>query len=126
MAASSYTGTVRNGKIELEESVKLPEGSRVYVAVPDPHGVDEATARERALAWLSLNVGQNTTVSRVMLLPLKERPIWRFEAFVVDQGGDLGGPIGYVDLHAGTGEVLSSQKTVETMIKRSEDFTHVG
>lgn len=126
MPASTYAGTVQNGKIELEEPVELPEGSRVYIAVPDPHGVDEKTARQRAGAWLNVNLGENTTVNGVMLLPLKERPLWRFEAFVVGPAGDLRGPIGYVDIHAGTGEVLSTPKTVETMIKRSEDVTHMG
>ena len=126
MPANTYAGTVRNGKIELEKSVELSEGSRVYVVVPDPHGVDEATARDKALAWLSVNIGENTTVSSVMLLPLKERPIWRFEAFVVGSAGDLRGPIGYVDIHANTGEVLSNPKTIETLIKRSEDVTHMG
>jgi hypothetical protein len=126
MPASTYAGTVHNGKIELEESIELPEGSRVYIAIPDPRGVDEETARERAIEWLNVNVGENTAVAGVMLLPLKERPLWHFEAFVVGPVGDLRGPIGYVDIHAGTGEVLSTPKTIETMIKRSEDFTHMG
>lgn len=126
MPISTYTGTVRNSKIELEDSAELPEGSRVYITVPDPSGVDEQTARSKALAWLNVNVGENTTVSDVMLLPLKERPLWRFEAFVVGPAGDLRGPIGYVDIHAANGEVLSTPKTVETMIKRSEDVTHMG
>ena len=126
MPANTYAGTVHNGKIELEDSVELPEGSRVYIAVPDPGGIDEQTARNKALAWLNVNVGENTTVAGVMLLPLKERPLWRFDAFVVGPAGDLRGPIGYVDIHAATGEVLSTPKTVDSMIKRSEDVTHMG
>lgn len=126
MPASTYAGTVHNGKIELEASVELPEGSRVYIAVPDPSGVDEQTARARANTWLNENIGEGTVAENVMLLPIKERPIWRFEAFIVGPAGDLQGPIGYVDVHASSGEVLTSQKMVETMMKRSEDFMHMG
>lgn len=48
--ATTYIGTVRDGKIELDEPLTLPEGSQVQV--PPLVRLDERTARRRADRWL--------------------------------------------------------------------------
>jgi hypothetical protein len=46
MNATTFTGTVKAGKIELDPTVTLPEGSQVSVVVPGI--LDEHLARRKA------------------------------------------------------------------------------
>lgn len=42
MAASTFTGVVRNGQIRLHENVTLPENVEVYVVIPDAESLPRA------------------------------------------------------------------------------------
>ncbi len=50
MTATTYIGIVHEGRIQLTEPVDLPEGSEVYVVVPNL--LDERQAQRKASRWL--------------------------------------------------------------------------
>ncbi|MCP4420773.1 MAG: hypothetical protein GY805_29540 [Chloroflexi bacterium] len=54
MSSITYSGIVRQGKIELKDALAVPEGQQVYVVVPQ---IDEQAARRKANRWLLDNVG---------------------------------------------------------------------
>lgn len=55
MSVTTYVGVVHKGKIVLKDAATLPDGSQVYVVVPDL--IDEKTARRQANRWLIELVG---------------------------------------------------------------------
>jgi hypothetical protein len=52
---ATYTDVVREGQIQLAETVTLPEGSMVYILIPV--AIDVNVTRRRANHWLLENVG---------------------------------------------------------------------
>ncbi len=118
-----YIGTVRNGKIELDKPLTLPEGSQVRVTPLTM--LDERTARRRADRWLEDHIGNVVAAKNSRLIHLDEREIWRFEAFVTGPNIDPLGPIGQVDLDAFTGQILTTSEMAKEMITRGANLTPV-
>ena len=114
--ATTYIGTVRNGKVEFERPLTLPEGSQVRVTLSPVLG--ERQAAGKANVWLTQQVGDAVGVMQGRLLQVEERTIWRFEAFITGVQADPLGPLGQIEVDADTGEVLNSPKTAEAMIAR--------
>jgi hypothetical protein len=112
--ATTYIGTVRNGKVEFERPLTLPEGSQVRVTLSPVLG--ERQAAGKANVWLTQQVGDAVGVMQGRLLQVEERTIWRFEAFITGVQADPLGPLGQIEVDADTGEVLNSPKTAEAMI----------
>jgi hypothetical protein len=78
--ATTYIGTVRNGKVEFERPLTLPEGSQVRVTLSPVLG--ERQAAGKANVWLTQQVGDAVGVMQGRLLQVEERTIWRFEAMI--------------------------------------------
>lgn len=120
---TTYIGTVRDGKIELNQPLTLPEGSQVRVT---PLTIlDERTARRRADRWLEDNVGNIVAAKNSRLVQLDHQDIWRFEAFVTGPNIDPLGPIGQVDIEANTGQILTTSAMAKEMITRGANLTPV-
>jgi len=108
----TYQGTIRQGRIQLTEPAELPEGSQVIVSVVDDR--DQATlldphiARRKANGWLVSYVG-SVLAQQPQLQQVEARLVWRFRAFLAVQGHPPRGPVGFVDVDAYSGEVLTSK-----------------
>jgi len=115
---STYEGVVQQGRIRLPASVVMPEGARVYVTIVP--GLDERAARRRANAWLGERVGDKVMADEARLVRAGERQVWHFGAVVTFTSREPFGPIGYVDVEAASGDILSSDAEAEEMIQRGE------
>lgn len=113
---TTYRGTVRDGKIELDQPLTLPEGSQVRVMLLTD--LDEPTARRRADRWLEENVGDAVAAKNGRFIQRDDRHMWRFEAFVTGPYIDPLGPIGQVDIDADSGDILTPFDIAEDMIAR--------
>ncbi|HOT91668.1 MAG TPA: hypothetical protein PLJ78_06640 [Anaerolineae bacterium] len=115
---TAYTGFVREGHIQLAETVTLPEGSMVYVLVPVT--VDAITARRKANRWLLEHVGVMLRADRPTFVRSATRPLWRFGAYVTAVSREPVGPVGYVEVDAINGMVLADARTAEEIAARGE------
>jgi hypothetical protein len=115
----TFIGIVQqDGHIHLTEPAKLPEGSLVYVVVPA--ALDVHAARRRANRWLMDHVGDMVMANQPAFTKTDERAIWRFGAFVTALRKQPQGPIGYVDVDASTGQVLTDTVAAQEMITRGK------
>jgi len=74
------------------------------VAVPM---VDAAAARRKANGWLTDHVGHLVMGKDPRLLSDGQRILWRVAAYVTNVYREPFGPVGFVDIDANTGQVLS-------------------
>lgn len=121
MTVTTYVGVVHEGRIQLLKPVDLPEGSQVYIVVPNLH--DERQAQRKASRWLMENVGMFVGPYHGKLVQEGDSPLWRFDAFVTARGLQPRGPIGHVDVDATTGDILTDTRSAEEMIQRGEHLT---
>ena len=122
---TTYVGVIREGRVEFETPVALPEGSQVVVL---PAKLDEQTARRKANGWLAENVGNVAgTEKHGILLQIGHQAVWRFEAFVAGATYTAPmGPLGQVDVEANTGQVLNDQQIAQEMIKRAQELAAIS
>ena len=115
---STYEGVVQQGRIRLPASAVMPEGARVYVTIVP--GLDERTARRKANGWLGEHVGNLVMAGDGQLTRARDadRQVWRFGAFTSSVQTEPFGPIGYVEVDAETGAVLTNHSEAEQMIER--------
>ena len=113
---STHEGVVQHGRIRLPTGLALPEGARVYITIVPT--LDERTARRKANGWLGENVGNLVMAGEGQLARAGDRRVWRFGAFTSSVLTEPFGPIGYVDVDAETGNVLTGQAETEEMIQR--------
>ena len=118
--ATTYIGTVRNGKVEFEPPLTLPEGSQVRITLSPM--LSERQAAGKANVWLANQVGDAVGVMQGTLVQLEERAVWCFEAFITGVHFEPIGPIGQIEVDADTGKVLSSPETAEAMIDRGRQL----
>ena len=118
---TTYFGTVRNGKVEFEPPLSLPEGSQVRITLAPV--LSERQVAGKANVWLANHVGDAVGAMNGALVQVEERTVWQFEAFITGLHIDPIGPIGQIEVDADTGEVLSSPETAEAMIDRGRHFT---
>jgi hypothetical protein len=118
---TTYIGVIREGRVEFETPVALPEGCQVVVL---PAKLDERTARRKANSWLAENVGNVVgTEKHGVLLQTGNQAVWRFEVFVAGVTYTVPmGPLGQVDVEANTGQVLTDQQIAQEMIKRAKEL----
>ena len=83
------------------------------VAVPM---VDAAVARRAANGWLTDHVGHLVMGRDPRLLSDGQRTWWRVAAFVTNVYREPFGPVGFVDIDAETGQVLSGPKTAQEIL----------
>jgi hypothetical protein len=112
-----YRGIVHENKIEFDPSLALPDGSQVYLI---PFSVlDEQTARRRVNHWLLRETPEQVGLIRTVgyLYQRDHRVVWRFEVTKTRlEAQDE--RIGQVDLEAQSGQILNSQQTFETLLRR--------
>jgi hypothetical protein len=120
MSATPYIGVVREGKIELADTLPWPEGSQVSITVSVL--IPEKTARRKANRWLMEHVGNMVMAGEAELVREEAETIWRFGAMVTAPSHPPLGPIGHLEVHAGTGEILSDEQIAETMIECDQHF----
>ena len=85
--------------------------------------LNERQAAAKANLWLAHQVGDAVGVMKGTLVQVKERTVWRFEAFITGVHFEPIGPIGRIEVDADTGKVLSSPETAEAMIDRYTTLT---
>lgn len=120
MTILTYTGKLHNGKVELTTQVNLPEGSEVYVVVTP--GIEQRVAKRKANGWLVDRVGNMVMADDGVLVQRDNTWIWRFHAYLTSLTHESLGPIGYVDVDANTGSVLSDQQTIKAMNERGARY----
>ncbi len=82
------------------------------VAVP---AVDANTARRKANGWLSDHVGHLVLGKEPRLLSDGNRSWWRVAAYVTHVHRGPFGPIGFVDVDANNGRILSDDKVAREL-----------
>lgn len=119
----TYQGVVKEGRIQLPATTRLPEGSQVYVIVTGSEPLlDEQTSQRKATRWLVENVGNMLTASEGRLMEVDGRVIWRFGAFITGRGHKPWGPIGYVDVEAHSGTILATEQQADELIAHGTAF----
>jgi hypothetical protein len=111
----TYLGKLRQGKIELDALLDLPEGSEVYVVVKP--NLDLRQARRKANGWLVDNVGNMVMADDGALLQVDGRWVWRFQAYITALSHEPYGPIGQVDVDATSGLILADEHTAQKMFR---------
>src|SRR5689334_12452387 len=99
---ATYSGVVREGKVELCDKIRLPEGTDVLIVVPT--AIDERTARRKANGWLISYVGNMLMADDASLINLEGQLLWHMRAYITSLAHDPIGPIGNVFINAMTGE----------------------
>ena len=114
----TFEGVVQRGHVRLPAGTPLRDGARVIVTVLP--AVDEHHARRKANGWLGENVGDKVIAANGRLERASGRQAWRFDAMVTFVSRDPFGPIGYVDVDAETGTVLTDIAVAEEMAQHGE------
>lgn len=110
---TTHFGTIRNGTVEFEEPLTLPEGSQVRVTLSLM--LSERKAAAKANVWLAFEVGDAVGVMNGELIHREDCTVWRFGAFITSLRRVPVGPIGHVEVNADTGTVLNSLESAEAM-----------
>lgn len=114
MSVSTYTGTLRDGKVEISEPVDLPDGCQVYVIVPSV--LDERSARRKANGWLISDVGNMLMAQNGTLHREEDRLVWRFDVMVTSAAREPQGPIGQLRLDAADGHVFDQEASRQRLV----------
>lgn len=120
---TTHIGIVREGKVEFDSPLALPEGSQVRVTLSPV--LSEREAQGKANIWLAQQVGDAVGVMNGTLVQADDRDLWRFEAFITGVNFDPIGPIGQIEVDADTGQILNTPQTVEAMIERGRRLAPV-
>lgn len=120
---TTYLGIVREGRVEFDPPLLLPEGSQVRVRVSPV--LEERQALGKANVWLANYVGDAVGAMNGRLIQRDERLLWRFEAFITGVHFNPIGPLGQVEIEAETGQVLNLPHTAEAMIERGRQFAPI-
>jgi hypothetical protein len=122
---STYPGVVIKGQIQSSAADELPEGSQVVILSADTWDesalIDPHIARRKANGWLVSNVG-SVLAQQPQLRQENGRLLWRFKAFLATKGHPLRGPVGFVDVDAYTGEILTDEAIAQTIITNATDI----
>ena len=80
--------------------------------------IDANTARRRANGWLADRVGHLVLGKDPRMLLDGKRALWRVTAYVTNVYREPFGPIGFVDVDAASGEVLSGDDVAQELQQR--------
>ena len=90
------------------------------VAVP---AIDSNAARRKANGWLSDHVGHLVLGKEPRLLSDGNRSWWRVTAYVTNVYSEPFGPIGFVDVDANSGQILSDDEAARELVQRGSHLT---
>ena len=82
--------------------------------------VDECRARQVANRWLAEHVGDMLMADQAVLEQRGNRLVWRLGAYVTALSHEPFGPVGYVEMDAGTGQVLTDENAAKEIAQRGE------
>jgi hypothetical protein len=119
---ATYSGVVRDGKIELADKIALPEGIEVFVVVPAV--IDEDTARRKINGWLLSEVGNMLMADHAKLVNLDGSLIWRLRVYLTSSAHEPRGPIGNVLLNATSGQILGAEDTAKRLRTYGKQAEH--
>lgn len=114
MSVKTYTGTVQDGQVVLNSHLKLPEGSEVYVVIPQ--SIDMKSARRSANKWLVGHVGNLLMAMNGSLVQSENSWYWRFEVYMTAVNSEPEGPIGIVDVDATTGSIIDEKLAKQDLL----------
>ena len=117
---STHLGVVRDGKVEFERPLTLPDGSQVRVTLSPV--LNEREAMGKVNVWLAQHVGDAVGAMNGELIDTDQLTVWRFEAFITGSTIEPLGPLGQIDVDAATGQILSTLQTAEAMIQRGRQL----
>lgn len=117
----TYEAIVQQHSIRLPPGVELADGTRVYVTVVPT--VDERLARRKAAIWLAENVGDMAMPGSAVLTRQDNHLVWHFPVMLGSPFDEPRGPVGYIDVDAETGLVLSLPSLAEQIIHNVEHST---
>lgn len=109
MSITTYPAVIRNGKVEAETTIELPEGSKVYVVVPSK--MTAPIAKRKANGWLISEVGNLLLANDGMLVEANDSWVWRFAVYITAPTHEPWGPIGTVDISADSGAIVAPEQT---------------
>lgn len=121
MVTLTYPGRLHDGKVEFTSQIDLPEGSEVYIVVAP--GIEMRIAQRKANGWLVDTVGNMVMAADGALVQQDSRWVWRFHAYLTALTHEPYGPIGFVDVDANTGAILSDQRAIEVMRERGARYS---
>lgn len=121
MVTLTYPGRLHDGKVEFTSQIDLPEGSEVYIVVAP--GIEMRIAQRKANGWLVDYVGNMVMAADGALVQQGSRWVWRFHAYLTAFTHEPYGPIGFVDVDANTGAILSDQRAIEVMRERGARYS---
>lgn len=101
----------------------LPVGKRldITVTVSASIEVDAITAQRTATAWLISEVG-NLLIGDTPSLVIGQRTAWRVPALLTSPTRGVIGPVGAVEVDAGTGEVLTDPQLTQDLLTHARQL----
>jgi hypothetical protein len=113
------TKTVPNNRRVEVELPDVEPGTPVTVLIVPANVtipvVDAAAARRKANGWLTDRVGHLVMGKDPRMLSDGKRTWWRVAAYVTNVHREPFGPIGFVDVDAASGKVLSDDNTAQEL-----------
>lgn len=113
------TTTVPNNRRVVMELPDIEPGTLVTVLIVSADMtaplVDANSARRRANGWLIDNVGNLLMGKNPRLLSDGQRSWWQVAVYVTNVYREPFGPVGFVEVDAASGEILSDEQTVEEL-----------
>ena len=113
------TKTVPDNRRVMVELLDIEPGTPVTVLVVPANvvipTVDASTARRKANGWLTDRVGHLVMGKDPRMLSDGKRTWWRVAAYVTNVYREPFGPIGFVDVDATSGEVLSGNNVAREL-----------
>jgi hypothetical protein len=85
--------------------------------------IDEDAARRKANRWLVEYVGNMMMADQAHLSQSGGRTVWRFGAYITAPSHPPVGPIGYVDVEAATGSILTDLTQAQEMLTYGQPVT---
>jgi len=113
------TKTVPHDRRVVVELPEIEPGTPITVLVVPASvtipAVDASTARRKANGWLADRVGHLVVGRDPRMLSDGKRTWWRVAAYVTNVYREPFGPIGFVDVDASSGEVLSGDDIAQEL-----------
>jgi hypothetical protein len=120
MCVTTYRGIVRGGKVEPVSPLDLPDGSEVYVVVPE--NISARVAKRKANGWLVGYVGNMLMAGDGTLVRGEQEWVWRLDVYITSLSHEPWGPIGTVDVDATSGAIIDAERTKALLYERGRAY----
>jgi hypothetical protein len=120
MTVTTYRGVIRRGKVEMTETIALPDGAEVYVVASA--SIVAPVAKRIANRWLVGEVGNLLMAEQGTLIRSGTGWVWQFEVFSTAAGRKPWGPLGSLKIDAASGEILDTEQTKTELYERARAY----